>query len=151
MVNFNGHDLLATPNDVAANPRDRLARARAAASARAAKREAEREAAELERLELEAKYEGEIGPIDRAFVIVDASDLGEGFIVLRLGEGVLWKTFSTSKMDVVDVETFVLPNVVHPSRETYREIVMRRGFLADRCATSLAKLYGVKRETDAGK
>jgi hypothetical protein len=150
-MNRNEQDILAVPGDVAASSREKLARARADQARRAEERAAEKEAAELEHFDLVSRFEKELGVLDRAFTIVDLSELGEGFVVLKLGEGVLWKTFVASKMDVVDTEAFVLPNVVHPSQDTYRDIARRRGFVATRCANALAELYGVKRKEDAGK
>ena len=131
---------MATPEEI----RAKLAAARAAQAARDDAAAAEADAAELELFELVEKFEKELGREGRAFAVVDATDLGEGHIVLRLGEGVLWKTYAASKMNVVDTDAFVLPCVVHPTKEVYREIVMRRGFIADRCANALATLYGVK-------
>lgn len=127
----------------------------AALRARKAQREKAAEVlstvAELQRLELEERFEAELGPLGSAYVIVDVSDLGEGFVVLKLGEGVLWNTFKSSKMNVVDTEAFVLPNVVHPSRDEYRALAARRGFVPERCAGELATLYGVKLKADGGK
>lgn len=151
---MNGNDILYTPGDrVAATPsiRERLAAARAEAAKREEMRREEADAAELDRLELISRFERELGALGRAFVIVDLSDLGEGHVVLKLGEGSAWKAFTSSKMDAVDTEAFVLPCVVHPAKETYREIAMRRGFVSDRCALALSELFGVKRKDDAGK
>jgi hypothetical protein len=118
--------------------RSKLAAARASKIAREEAAVAEAEAAEVERFELAERFETETGGREgRAFAIVDFSDLGEGFVVLRLGEGVLWKTFSASKMTVVDTDA-------------YRSLAARRGFVADRCAHALATLFGVER-ADARK
>lgn len=131
---------------------ERLAEKRAAKAKRDAEAEKERDASELERLELEERFEKELnGKRGRAFMIVDASDLGEGCIVLKLGEDVLWNTFSKSKMNVVDTDAFVVPCVVYPSVDQYRGITKRRAFIADRCASALATLYGVKADVEAGK
>lgn len=130
---------------------EKLAAARADKAKREEAKQAERDAAELERLELEDRFEKELGPMGRAFAIVDASELGEGHIVLKLGEDVLWNAFKASKMNVVDVDTFVMPNVAHPTRDDYRKIVKRRPFIADRCAAALAKLYGADADEKAGK
>ncbi|MBA2683809.1 MAG: hypothetical protein H0U66_04905 [Gemmatimonadaceae bacterium] len=100
---------------------------------------------------MEDKYEDELGPINRAFVIVDASDLGEGFVVLKLGLDVQWNAFKASKMNVVDTDMFVAPCVVHPTLDAYHALVKRRAFVADRCAGALATLFGVKQGDDAKK
>jgi len=136
---------------------DRIAELREAKAKRdAAREEKEEKANELEYLELEAKFDAELGPRGRAFEIINATSLGEGFIVLKLGSGILWRNFEKAlqKKDgpsVVDVESLIIPNLVHPSPEKYRQIVMDRPFVADRCASALGDLYGVKAEHDKGK
>jgi hypothetical protein len=131
---------------------ERLAAKRADAAKREIARQADRDAAELERLELEERFERELrGRKGQAFMIVDASDLGEGHVVVKLGEDVLFTSFTKSKMNVVDVDAFVTPCVVYPSLDQYRQIVKRRAFIGDRCASALGTLYGVKAAEDAGK
>lgn len=131
---------------------ERLAASRALKAKRDADAEQEKQLAELEGLELEERFTSELnGKKGRAFMVVDVSDLGEGHIVLRLGEDVLWNTFKASKMNIIDTDAFVCSCVVYPSIDAYRSIVKRRGFVGDRCASALAALYGVKAETDAGK
>lgn len=129
----------------------KLAVLRALAEEREAARAEARELAELEGLELECRFEKELGPKGQSFAIVDASELGEGFIVVKLGEEVLWKKYKSSKMEPGDTHDFVYPCVAHPSRERYVEIVARRPFLAERSASALATLYGVKLRTEEGK
>ncbi len=131
---------------------ERLAKAREAKAKREAKAQQDREAAELARLELEERLEAQLGgPVGRAFAIVDASEIGEGHIAVKLGEDVLWNAFKASKMNVVDVDAFVTPCVVHPTVDDFRKIVKRRPFIADRCATALAALYGAEATATAGK
>lgn len=131
---------------------ERLAAARASKAKRDASLEQEKQLSELEGLELEERFTTELnGRKGRAFMVVDATDLGEGHIVLKLGEDVLWNTFKASKMNVVDTDAFVCSCVVYPSVDAYRAVVKRRAFIGDRCASALATLYGVKAETDAGK
>lgn len=129
-----------------------LVEARKRKQAKEDERRAAAEAAELERLLLEEKLEKELGgPAGSMFAIVDVSELGEGCIAVKLGEDVHYATYKESKMNVVDTETFVLPNVVHPSKDDYRKIVARRPAIADRCALALAELYGIKLAVTAGK
>ncbi len=131
---------------------DKLAELRARKAAKEAKLEEERNAAEVLRLELEERFEAETGgPIDRTFTIVDVSDLGEGFVVMRLGDDVIWNTFKASKMNVVDTDAFVVPCVLYPSKDEYRKLAKRRAFVPERCAGALASLYGVKIKADQGK
>jgi hypothetical protein len=141
----------AAPTPAPADPAARLAELRNRKAAREQKIEAEKQAAELARLELEEKYEKELGPLGREFAIVDCSDQGDGFVVMKRGEDVLWNAFKASKMGVVDTEAFVLPCVVSPSTDDYRKLVKRRPFVADRCAGELATLFGVKLKADEKK
>jgi hypothetical protein len=129
--------------------KERLAAARAA---KEAKEKAAREAAEareLEILELEAKLEADLGPRGAFFEIVSTL---EGPIAVKLGEGVLHTRFQAAK-DITDtvLHDYVFPNVVHPAKEKYLEIVARRPAIALRCASALATLYGLKADADAGK
>ena len=136
---------------VADDTKAKLAAARAEKEAREAARVAKLEALELERLELEAKLEKELGPLGERFEIVDASDVGEGFIAVRLGEELLWKRFSSSPMAQADAHDFVTPCVVHPETDRFLAIVGRRPALLDRCASACASLYGLKLKAARGK
>jgi hypothetical protein len=132
-------------------PVDRRAELLERKAQREASRAKERAAADLERLELEDKFEEDIGPIGREFTIVDCSDTGDGFIVLKLGLDVQWNTFLASKMNAQDLDTFVVPCLLHPSVDQYRAIVKKRGAIAPRCGTALATLYGVRDKEDGKK
>jgi len=111
-------------------------------------RAAAAKARELEVLELEVRFEAEIGPRGSQFEIVETID---GPIVVRLGEGVLYTRFTASKVTDVDVHEFVDPCVVHPAKEKYREIAMQRPDVPARVAHALATLYGARHKDDAGK
>jgi hypothetical protein len=131
---------------------ERLAAKRAEAAKREVARQADRDAAELAKLDLEERFEKDLnGRRGQAFEIVDVSELGEGHIVVKLGEDVLFNAFKASKMSVVDLDAFVTPSLVYPSVDDYRKAVKRRPFIADRCANALGTLYGLKAEADAGK
>lgn len=134
---------------------EELALAEQAEEVREKMRADARARARLEFLTLKSKYERELGPIGQEFQIVDASELGEGFIVLRRGEEVLWKRYSKllakESETAADTRDFVLPCIEHPAKEKYDEIVARRAFIADRCANALSSLYGVKHRKEEGK
>jgi len=137
---------------------ERLAAARARKAVKESAKSVDRARSELEKLELEERFEKELGgPLGQAFAIVDASHVGEGFIAIKLGEDVLWNTYKSavaSRKDganVVETESYVLPCVVHPSKDDYRKIVKRRPFLSDECALALSGLYGFKRKDEEGK
>jgi hypothetical protein len=129
-------------NDIPA----RLARARAATERRRQDEENEAALAEVERFELAEKLEAELGGREgRMFAIVDGTALGEGFIGLRHVDGNLWQIYLNSKMSVMDRDALVIPHVVHPSVEKYREIATRRPQLAERAGVLLRDLYGAAR------
>ncbi len=128
--------------------KEKLVAARAAKDAREKSKAEAAQARELESLELEEKYDKELGPRGAFFEIVDTI---EGPIVLKLGEAVLHTRFSESKVTAADIHEYVYPCVVHPTKEKYLEIVGRRPALALRCANALATLYGAKANADAGK
>lgn len=140
-------------NEVSHTPTagDRLAELRAKKDAIDAAREIARKAAEIEETELEVRFHDELGPRGSQFEIVNSGDLGEGCLVVRLGEDVLWKRFQSSKMTPEDAAALVRPCIVYPTLPKYDEITARRSFLATRCANALATLYGVKLEANAGK
>jgi hypothetical protein len=131
----------------AASQSDDLAQRLATKLEARAKREQEREqqvkARQLEALELEERYESELGPIKKYFDILETSD---GPIVLKLGESVLFKTFKAklaSKPDasLEDMHAFVFPCVVHPSKDRFLEITGRFPGLLVICMSALLALY----------
>ena len=145
-------DLLHTPDVAKPSARERLQVARAAQAKREARATEEAESAELEKFDLIERFEKELhGRLGRAFEVVDLTALGEGFVVVKLGDQVHWRTFESSKMNAMDTDVFVVPCVVHPSIDEYRKVIVRRPFVATRCATALAGLYGVKSKDDLGK
>ncbi len=131
---------------------DRLAARRVEQERRDAAAQEAADRAELARFDLRDKFEKETGgTVNKDFVIIDASELGEGHIVLKLGPSVLWKTFQASKMGLTDMDSFVVPCLLHPTKDEYREIVTRRQLIADTCTTALAGLYGFKAKVDKEK
>jgi len=133
-------------------PAQKLAELQKRKAERDAANEAAAVSARIERLELEEKFAEKLGgDVDKAFCIVDVSDLGEGFVVLKLGSDVEFSAFKASKMNVVDIDTFVAPNIVHPSLDAYRTLAKRRGAFPDRCVMALSGLYGYRAKEDAGK
>lgn len=135
-------------------PIDRRAELLAKKAEREAARALEREAHELELLELEDRLESELGPIGRAFDLVDLSDLGEGMIAVSCkvpGIQARHKAFASSKITDVDVDAFITPCIVHPSIEEFRAILARRPIAGGRVATTLLNLLGSKKTEDAKK
>lgn len=145
------NDVTEVPADAPGSARDRLAIARKKAAKREEVLAAEADSAELERLELVEKFEQELGRDGRDFAVVDVSDLGEGHVVVKLGEPVLYKAFTNSKMTEMDIDAFVFPCVVHPTKDVYRKLAVRRPGAVQRCLLALSKLYGLKVGDDQKK
>lgn len=122
-------------------------------------RKAEREKAQAEEderhadllLELEDRFEAELGRKGREYAIVDLSDVGEGAVVVKRPEPAHMRTFKNSKMREADHYDLVKACLVHPDFEAFKSIAGRRDFVAVRCATAAAKLHGLKLEEDRGK
>lgn len=109
--------------------------------------------AEIRGLELEAKYSAELGRAGVDFAIVDATEHGEGFIVVKLGEDLLFRKYldvvastESGLADPAELHNFVSPSLVYPDQATYASIVRRRGFLANRAADALAALHGIRQK-----
>lgn len=130
---------------------ERLAQLREAKAKREIARQKALRDNELQLLELEAKYESELGPRGEEFEIVDASDIGAGIVVVKLGESVLWTRYTAGKMSEADTLDFVTPQIVFPERERFLALANRRGHLATRCANAIASLHGMKVQAETGK
>jgi len=131
--------------------RKRLEELRLADAKRQQARESEAEDLELERLELVDKLEKEHGPQGRAFEVVDATDLGEGFFAVKLGPSVHYAKIKASKVTDADLHGFIAPNLVFPSVEQFAEVCGRRPIVRDRVGLALHGLYGDKATTLAKK
>jgi hypothetical protein len=111
-----------------------------------------REGLELEKFELIDRFEKELnGKLGRDFEIVDDSEEGEGFIVVKRGEAVQFRTYMDSKQTGMDREQFILPLLVYPSKDVFLGRINRRDFVGVRCVNALAKLAGLKQDVEAGK
>jgi hypothetical protein len=130
----------------AANPADlatRLAEKTRAKEARDEQRIQEAKARQLEALELEERFESELGQIKKFFDIVPTI---EGPVVLKLGEAVLFKTWKSKFKDNVEpsleeMHNFVYPCVVHPSKDEFLVRTGRFPALLVACAGALTALY----------
>jgi hypothetical protein len=128
--------------------KDRLAKAREEKAKRDKAIEDARDAAELEVLDLDEKFSKELGPRGIEFEIVTTS---VGPVVLKRGEAVLQNRLSQSKVTDADVVEYVVPCVVHPTREKFLDMIDKRPLIASRCALALATLFGAKANDDASK
>lgn len=128
-------------------------------AAREAEKDRKRKLHEIEGLALIEKYETELGPKDEQFKMIDLGSIGEGFVVVKLGEAVLQKKLEASvaalKKDAVLPESaldqYVSFCVVHPPIDKFRLLCARRPNVLGRAANALSALFGVQREQDEGK
>ncbi len=130
-----------------------LAKLREAKAAREDARAKEAEARELLSLQLEERYEAELGPRGSMFEIVATL---EGPIVVRLGEAVLFKKFKAAyagdkEPTLEDQHSYVYPCVVYPDKAKFLEIIERRPALLGVCANAAATLHLAKEVDARGK
>lgn len=135
----------------AETPREKLSRLRESNQKRDKDREEKKVLDEIERLELIAKFEKELGPEGQAFAIYDATHAGEGFFVVKHGEAVLYTSFMESKITPTDRYDFVAPCVVHPTRAEFDAAQSRRPGINIELSNRLVGLYGIKIKTEEGK
>jgi hypothetical protein len=124
--------------------RKRLLAARAAREAAAAQADADQE---LRVLELEDLF-SVTGKRSFDFEILEH---GGNILVVRRGSGLLFKSFTGSKMTEKDTIDFVKECALHPSKDEVQTLLEEFPALANRAALTLAELYGAKRSVDAGK
>jgi len=137
----------------------RLEMLRAEKAARDEAREAKRLAYEIEELELEARFEAELGPKGIAWNILDLTNLGEGFVVVRPGETKAHKRFTGAISRVKDGQSipdetfvaYVLPALAHPMEKEFLAIANRRHEVWPRTANAIGDLQGFVQRDNAGK
>jgi hypothetical protein len=131
---------------------DRRARVLAAKQRKAAAEEERALDGEVQRLELAERFERELGgPEGQQFAIHDATDVGEGFFVVKLAPSITFKTYWDSKMTDVDRCDFVTSCLVYPTREVYLAARGRRMGIDAVLSDMLGALNGLKRKSDSGK
>lgn len=114
---------------------------------------AQAKARRLQALELEEKYEAELGARGKYFDIVATI---EGPIVVKLGEAGLFKTWQTkvatkAAPSLEDCHAFVIHNVLHPSKEQFNKITSDFPAVIVTCANALTALYQGNELTAQGK
>jgi len=132
----------------------RLAELRSKKAEREKARAAKAEGDELVELELEEKYSKECGG-DRG-VVFEILDTPDGHIVVKLGEWIDYKKFTTGKQVngtplPEDIITFALANLVYPTREKFLAINNKFGGVAPRCANALVTMHQGRRKDEEGK
>jgi hypothetical protein len=110
-------------------------------------------AREVEALELELSLSTKLGPRGEAWDMLATS---EGPIAVKLGEAVLYKKLracykGTNEPTLEDLESFVLPSLVSPSRDRFLEIVDKRPAVYLALSSLLADLYVAKERDTRGK
>jgi hypothetical protein len=123
-------------------------------------RSAERDAQKLTRLRLIKRFEAELGPRGREFVIVGLLNVGEGFVVLKRPTAVAHKKFMSAwekakdkgrPMEEADVKDYVKPCVAHPSKDDYIRIANERAAVPMMCAGKMIEMVTADEEEDQGK
>jgi hypothetical protein len=123
----------------------------------AAKRDEEtarkRAAQKKERLRLAFRFEKELGTREGVgFFVHDATDIDEGFFVVKLGDAIRWKEFiDAPKVTEAHRYDLLEPVVVHPAREVFQAAFARRHALGISLCNKLGELYGLKLKADEGK
>ncbi len=125
-----------------------LADAEKAATERAKARSLAVQRRRIEELELEAKFETELGPRGSAFEIVRTV---EGPIVVKLNDVTFFKKFAASAKEEADVFAFVKTAIAHPSADKFSEITGRRGELLGVVGITLRGLHIGAEDVERGK
>lgn len=107
--------------------------------------------AHLEKLKLIDEHSRKLGKIGHAFAVVDLSEVGDGFIVVKLGTEGDYNAFQSSNFDAVARQKFVEPAVVHPEPAKLREILSRRPAVLFHVANALSGLHGADAKIVSGK
>lgn len=130
---------------------EQLATLRAAAEVLKLRREAQAQERELAALQLEAKYEVELGARGVKFDIVSNA---LGSVVVKLGDSVAYKRFlkvPDTERTEEDAAALVTPYVVHPTRAEYLAMAQSHGGVHWQCALAMLQLYEAKGTQTAGK
>lgn len=116
---------------------------------RAKKKKAKLDEHALERRVLVDKFEDALGPEGEQFEVLDVKH--HGWIVVKHGDSVVHKRFSSSEKEEADFEAYVIPNLAHPTADEFRVIIEHLPGILSRCAVAIHSLYGEKLKTDEGK
>jgi hypothetical protein len=126
-------------------------------AARAKADEEHNQKSELEELELEEHFEEKLGRRGAEYEIVDFTAQHGGFVVVQRGEAVLHKKFmSDVEKSAVGVpekafRDYVVPCVVHPSKEAFLELAEKMPRAWRRCANAVMALQGERKKVEEGK
>jgi hypothetical protein len=134
---------------------DRLAEAREFRAQREAKRHEADQLRELLVLDLEAKYEAELGPRGAAYQVEVFEDLDK-VIVLKRPDRLVVKRFDEAgkkKLGASEAETldYVLPSLLYPTKEEFREWTKVHPSIVLECTGSLRQMEGLRIREQLGK
>lgn len=128
----------------------KIARLEQARADRDAKREEAAKLRRIEELELEERFSTEVGPRGLKFEII-SNELGN--FAFKLPDFVAFKRFNAKGQSITeeDVLQLVLPNVLHPARETATAVFREHAGIAWEAAVVLQGLYKARKEGREGK
>lgn len=130
---------------------DRRAELLAKKVEREKQREAEAEAHKLLLLELEDRFEEEVGVRGRDYEIVDLGKWGEGAIVVALPKSVHIRAFRNSKMNEPQKWDLVKACLLYPEVDKLKEVAARRDFVISHCANAACELHALDMREREGK
>jgi hypothetical protein len=134
---------------------ERLAEARAAKAEREAVAQAASEARELLVLDLDAKLSAELGAAGAAFEVLEFRQIDK-VVALKRAASVVVKRFDAaakkkSGQDDADALEYVLPSVVHPTKEVFRSWMGDHPAIVWECAAALRRMEGLRAAEVASK
>lgn len=129
---------------------EKIARLQKDKDDREKRRDEERKARDAQALELEAKFETELGPRGVKFDLL-TTELG--IFVVKLGDFVAHKRFNSKGKDVSEEDVFalIMPSIVHPDPFTAKGILKEHAGIAWDLAVLMQDLYRAKGRAQAGK
>jgi hypothetical protein len=134
---------------------ERLADARQAKADREKKIEDASKIRELLVLDLEAKYDAELGPAGVAFEIIEFKQLDKVCAVKRSAPVVVKRFDLAAKKKTgqtdEDALEYVIPNLLHPSKEEFRSWLGQHPSIVWECAGALRRMEGLRAQEVAGK
>jgi hypothetical protein len=128
---------------------EKIAALRAKKADRETARAAEAKARELEALELEERFESELGPRGVAFELVE-TEVGN-FVVARPDYLVAKSFLDKDERSSEDTSAFVAPCIRFPAQADYRVVTQSHGGIVHRCCLAALAMYEAKRATVSGK
>lgn len=134
---------------------ERLAEARLAKAEREKKLEEVAKARELLVLDLEAKYDAELGQAGVHFEVLEFKQIDKVVAVKRAAPIVVKRFDDSAKkktgQTVEDAMDYVLPNLLHPTKEEFKGWCSVHASLMWEAAGALRRMEGLRASEVAGK